>query len=74
MVIGVIGHRVKGQVKFSAGVAVVCPKCDQEKDEPHLQDNQMCVFPLSVLFRWKQDGEQKTVGSDFSDKKPANNG
>ncbi len=46
MVIGVIGHRVKGQVKFSAGVAVVCQKCDQEKDEPHLQDNQC------VCFRW----------------------
>lgn len=31
------------------------------------------VFELRVLFRWKQDGEPKTVGSDFKDKKPANN-
>lgn len=44
MVIGVIGHQVKGRVKFSAGVAVVCQKCDQDEGEQHLQDNQcVCV-------------------------------
>lgn len=43
---------------------MVCQKCDQDEGERHLQDNQ-CVFELRVLFRWKQDGEEKTVGSDF---------
>lgn len=63
MVIGVIGHQVKGRVKFSAGVAVVCQKCDQDEGEQHLQDNQcVCVWTESFIQMetgWRREDSRK---------------
>lgn len=63
MVIGVIGHQVKGRVKFSA--VAVARSVTKMKVNNIYKTISVCVFELRVLFRWKQDGEEKTEGSDF---------